>query len=229
MTELLQAAQDMHVDLSRQIAPLTDPLYEPLRVLGGILNQDLGNMIYLACMVYSLILCLILGQIRVVWARKLFSSSAGLFLGFYFYGLLYFLNIAWVLLCYLSLAVLPRKLGSNVMFMIALVGMLTVTTYHWYFSNKVGQHDLDLIFMMNFIKLHMMAVNYENAGKLKSKDEKVRLTLTAREVKFAEPFESLISFSDFFHYMFFCASSWTGMSHDYLHFVEFINLKGGYS
>lgn len=84
-----------------------------------------------------------------------------------------------------------------------------------------------MIFMMNFIKVHMMAVNYENAGKLD--DPAAAKQFTERERKFAEPLRNRVHFFDFCNYMFFVACSWTGMSHEYLHFDDYINNKKGYA
>lgn len=106
---------------------------------------------------------------------------------------------------------------------------LFVTSYiHFHLSgNEDGNWDIDLIFMMNFIKFHMMSVNYSNAGLLddpiKGKD------LTTRERYFAEPLRQPIGFIEFFNYYLFCGSSWTGMSHEYRWYKEFINREGDYA
>ena len=45
----------------------------------------------------------------------------------------------------------------------------------------------------------------------------------------AEPLRQPVPFSEFMHYFFFCGSAWTGMSHEYRYFDDFINLKGDYA
>ena len=57
--------------------------------------------------------------------------------------------------------------------------------YHFHINNMDGGWDIDLIFMMNFIKIHMMTVNYVNAGKLN--DPVLSKNLTDRERFYAEP------------------------------------------
>ena len=90
-----------------------------------------------------------------------------------------------------------------------------------------GGWDIDLIFMMNFIKFHMMAVNYTNAAIL---DDPVKgKDLTTRERYYAEPLRERVHFIDFMHYFLFVGSSWSGMSHEYRTFDEFINCKGDYA
>jgi len=76
--------------------------------------------------------------------------------------------------------------------------------------------------MMNYVKLHMMAVNYKNGGLLDD-PEKVK-TLTTREVYYAEPLRERVKFWDFWNYFMFCAASYSGPSHEYRKFIDFINL-----
>ena len=81
--------------------------------------------------------------------------------------------------------------------------------------------------MMNFVKVHMMAVNYVNAAKLD--DPVAGKDLTQRERYFAEPLRERVPFMDFVHYFLFCGAAWTGMSHEYRYFDDFINCKGDYA
>jgi len=58
--------------------------------------------------------------------------------------------------------------------------------------------------------------------------EKIK-DLTTREKYFAEPLKNRVHFFDFMHYFLFCGAAYTGMSHEYRWFHEFINLKGDYA
>ena len=61
--------------------------------------------------------------------------------------------------------------------------LLAVSYYHYYINPAEGAMDIDMIFMMNFIKFHMMAVNYSNAAKLD--DPVASKDFTSRERYFA--------------------------------------------
>lgn len=87
--------------------------------------------------------------------------------------------------------------------------------------------DVDLIIMINFCKMHMFAVNYDNAGKLD--DEKQSKYFTARERYYAEPLRERISCYDFCQYFLFCATCFSGMVHEYRDFHDYINSKSDYS
>ena len=106
------------------------------------------------------------------------------------------------------------------------VCLLAVSYYHFEINPAEGTMDIDLIFMMNYVKLHMLAVNYSNAAKLD--DPVAGKHFTSRERYFAEPLRRRIHFMEYVHYFFFCGSSWTGMSHEYRYFDEFINRREDY-
>lgn len=72
----------------------------------------------------------------------------------------------------------------------------------------------------------MLAVNYDNAGMLD--DDKKSKYFTARERYYAEVLRQRVKLFDFLHYFFFCASSFSGMVHEYRDFIEFISKEGQY-
>jgi len=154
--------------------------------------------------------------------RKTFSTVSGFSVGFHFYGLLYFLNIVYVLVSYLLMRCCSRATGANLIVWWGALCMVSVSYHHFHIADaNSGGLALDLIFMMNFVKLHMFAVNYDNASKL---DDPVKgKYLTPRERYFAEPLRNQVSFTDWINYFFFVGSSWTGMPHEYRTFDEYIN------
>lgn len=176
---------------------------------------------------YSVACCLVLGQIKSSFLRKLWSTTTGFAIGFFFYGYLWVLNIGFVLVNYLLMRCLPRSLGSNAMVWFSALSCMSASFYHFHMRDaNEAQWDIDLIFMMNFIKIHMMATNYDNASKLD--DPVASKDFTERERKFAEPLRNRVHFIDFCNYMFFVASSWTGMAHEYKHFDDWVNEKEGF-
>lgn len=157
---------EAYENFRKQVTPLSEPVYAPLVAISKVLGVEKEEVIFFAVVIVSFMSCLIVGQMRSVFLRKVFSMSVGLFLGFTFYGLNYVLNIALILACYLCLLLFPRKLGSNLLTVVAVLGCGSASVYHLYFSKLSEGYDIDIIFMINFVKLHMIAVNYDNAGLL---------------------------------------------------------------
>ena len=98
--------------------------------------------------------------------RKLWSTTSGLAIGFYFYGINYILNIGYVLVNYLLMACFERQLASTLMTFWTGMMLLFVTFSHLWLSENSQELEIDIIFLMNSCKFHMMAVNYSNAEKL---------------------------------------------------------------
>ena len=208
--------------------PISDVTYWPVYALSTAIGQDADQIVYLFCILMSFVACLILGQIDSVPMRKTWSTLTGFLIGSYFYGLNFSFNIAYIFVNYLFMLCLERHLAAKLMTIWSGTCLFLASINHFYLSgNEDGNWDIDLIFMMNFIKFHMMAVNYSNAGLL---DDPVKgKDLTTRERYFAEPLRQQISLVEFFNYYLFCGSSWTGMSHEYRWYEEFINRKGDYA
>ena len=229
MQSILSNGSALLAPLRERLRPLSEPVYAPVTKLSELIDEDMDQLIYLAAILMSFLACLILGQISgSIGARKAFSSLAGLTIGFYFYGLLFFLNLGYVLVNYVLMRCCgSREVAGTLITVFSAISLFCASYYHFQVNQATGGWDIDLIFMMNFIKLHMMAVNYVNAGKLddpvSSKD------FTPRERYMAEPLRKRVPFADFMHYFLFCGAAWTGMSHEYRLFYDFINMKGDYT
>lgn len=175
----------------------------------------------------SFVACLIVGQIRSTALRKIFSTALGFGLGFYNYGLLFLINVASIIVCFMLIRFNSRVNGANLVTWWGAIFMISVSFHHHHIAHESGTLSLDLIFMMNFVKIHMFAVNYENAGKLD--DPSKSINLTPREKLFAEPLRNKVIFIDWINYFFFVGSSWTGMCHEYKDFDDYINSKEGFA
>ena len=74
---------------------------------------------------------MILGQISSIPARKAFSSTAGLTISFFFYGLLCFLDLGYILVNYLLMRCLPRSLAGAAMTCFSAVALVSASFYHF--------------------------------------------------------------------------------------------------
>ena len=166
--------------------PISDVMYLPVNALATAIDLEADSIVYLLCILSSFTACLILGQIDSVPMRKTWSTLTGFLIGLYFYGLNWVFNIAYIFVNYLFMLCLERQLASQLMTIWSGTCLFLTSINHFYLSgNEDGNWDIDLIFMMNFIKFHMMAVDYSNAGKLD--DPVLGKDLTTRERYFAEP------------------------------------------
>lgn len=123
---------------------------------------------------------------------------------------------------------LPRVQASYAISIFSTIVMFYAGIWAKYLKGEENHSlDVDLIVMINFIKLHMLAVNYDNAGKLD--DPALSKHFTARERHYAENLRKPVPLYDFFQYFLFCASSYSGMVHEYRDFHEYINQEKNYS
>ncbi len=162
---------------------LSNIAYALPKAIAKVSGQAEASVTYFVCIFLSFIACLFVGQIRTTPLRKAFSTGLGFGLGFYNYGLLFLINVASILVCYLLIRLNTRVNGANLVTWWGAIFMISVSFHHHHIARESGTLSLDLICMMNFVKIHMFAVNYENAGKL---DDPIKsLSLTPREKHFA--------------------------------------------
>ena len=201
-------------------------VYVPIQMIASALDQPLDNVIYFATVIGSFVACLTLGQIENVPLRKGFSISMGLCIGFFIYGRLFAWNVGFVLVNYAFMRCFPRALAANLMVGFSVCCLLGSGYYAKYIRNKYSL-DIDLAIMINFCKLHMFAVNYDNAAMLA--DPARSKLFTTRERHYAETLRKRVRLVDFANYFLFCASCFSGMVHEYRDFDEFIHRTGQYS
>lgn len=160
------------------------------------------------------ILCLGLSLIENPSARKWYSTATGLFLGFYFHGLSYFVCIFHFSCIYPLMKFLPRESALYpVVFLSALV-MSCRSFYSFWESNIDGSARLQCTVI--FMRTHMAMCNYEDAGKI---DDPVKGNhLLPYERELAEPFRQLPSYMEWFHYHCFAPLAYIGENVSYAKF-----------
>ena len=90
---------------------------------------DLEGVIALVTIFLQFFACLILGQIESVPSRKVYSTCFGVFLGFFFYGLLFFFNVVLIFVCYAFLALFPRRTASLMIATTAALCTMSISFY----------------------------------------------------------------------------------------------------
>ena len=145
-------------------------VYAPLLIVADIIGEPFNQCLYFFVILMSFAACLVLGQIDNISTRKWFSTISGFIIGLYFYGILWYFNLGYILVNYLLMRFLPRYAAANAMMAFSVFGMVYATCYrNWWSPADAEISYIDLIFEMNFIKLHMITVNYRNAGLILDK------------------------------------------------------------
>lgn len=212
---------DIFHNAQSALKPFSDVMYEPCTIMANATGIDMEGLITLVTIFIQFFACLVLGQIESVQTRKVFSTCFGIFIGFYFYGLLFFLNICLVLISYAYLVFLPRSMASTMISVTGALSTMSVSFYIYNVAEMTVGGMLDVVFMINFVKLHMFAVNYDNAAKLD--DPIAGKDLTKRERYFAQTLKGdIVGLYEWCQYFFFAGSSWTGLITEYRHFDEYM-------
>lgn len=167
--------------------------------------------------------CLPLPWIRDPGLRKAYSSTLGCLIGFYTYGATFFLYIAYVMLGWLLMKLLPRNAAAVLIPTISLALLLLRGIYQW-FEGTNTDLNVKTTMMIAYIKLHYVSQNYKDAPLLTQKTH----SLTARECNYASALTEAIPLRDWVDYFFFCGSIGFGMPLEYKDFSDFINLRGHY-
>jgi len=89
------------------------------------------GIIALATIFMQFFACLVLGQIESVPTRKVFSTCFGVFIGFFFYGLLFTFNIILIFVCYVFLILLPRSTASLMIAATAALCTMSISFYQY--------------------------------------------------------------------------------------------------
>jgi len=116
-------------EVQAALKPLSEIIYEPCAIISKAAGIDLEGVIALATIFMQFFACLILGQIESVPNRKVFSTCFGVFIGFFFYGLLFFFNVVLIFVCYAFLALLPRNTASNMIATTAALCTMSISFY----------------------------------------------------------------------------------------------------
>ena len=136
--------------------------------------------------------------IKTPFIRKWYSTSIGIFAGFYVYGFGYFIVIAMDVSVWPIMAFLPKQQA----FWVGNAVAVTILTLSNLYAFWLGLGQTDFTFcaqvMQNFVKINMTFCNIKDSLKLDDK-EKVK-ELTERERYHAEGLKEIPSFFDWFHY-----------------------------
>ena len=219
---IVQEFLEIRSSLETKFSSLGDTVYEPLDPLQKLTKMNTERTTAFVCILISYILCLGLNFIRNPLLRKIYSTSFGMLLCFYFWGVNAFLQVFMVVSTYLILLFLPRNLASNLMVWYA--GGILGSVHYFYFTAPERPVAIFLLLMFTFAKVHMVSWNYYDAGLLD--DPEKSKNMTPRERHYAEVLREIPSFFDWIQYFFFVGSATNGPCHEYRDFKEFINFKG---
>lgn len=99
--------------LQERFEPLTRVAYAPLLKLCEAFERPPGEMIVIVSSLLTILVCLPLPWIRNTTVRRTYSFAFGLAIGFYTYGVPYFLRIVFIMIGYAQLKWLPRQTSAK--------------------------------------------------------------------------------------------------------------------
>ena len=105
----LDPVHEFREDFLLKVKPYTELTKLPPKMLAEMTGQDLGTCSWTLTMTTIFFLSLMLNFIKHPQLRKWYSSSIGLFFGFYVYGAGYFWVIAMFVTVWPLMAFLPRE------------------------------------------------------------------------------------------------------------------------
>ena len=86
--------------MQEQFEPLARVAYAPLYKICDAVGRPPGEVIVVLASLITIMACLPMPWIRNTTARKVYSLTIGLSIGFYTYGVPYFLRIAYIMVAY---------------------------------------------------------------------------------------------------------------------------------
>lgn len=161
-------------------------------------------------------------MLRDPFQRKWYSTSLGLFLGFYLLGIGYFIVIAQIVFAYLAMRFMPTRRMAFFTGIGAVTTIMVLRNLYIWWANTLdgtGRMQTTIIFMRTVA----IMCNYVDGEVLD--DEEKGKHLTSRERKFANHLRERPSFEDWCHYNFFLPFSFIGDFYDFGDYMDFINYR----
>ena len=138
----------------------------------------------LAAFNLAFITCLCLPWIRDPATRKGTATLTGFCLGFFTFGINFLLYIAFVLIGWLQIKLLPARIAPTSMLTVGTT-LFLIRMYHNKVSGQAAHGLTDRIqFMFGIIRLCYVACNYKDAVMIAEKKDQL---MTPRERLYAEP------------------------------------------
>ena len=198
-------------------------MYKPLDPVCEVTKLTKIRAAALVCIITSFFFSLGLSYITKPLVRKIYSTSLGFVVNFYFWGIAAWFNLFLVISTYLIMLLLPRNLASKAMVWWA--GSILLIVHYYYYTAPVERTTgMFLPLMFSFAKIHMVSWNLYDAGLLS--DPEASKYMTDREKYYAKACVEKPGFLDWIHYLYFVSTCGAGPMHEYRDFIEFINYTG---
>ena len=107
------AINDKRAELAVQFKPVEDIVYAPLNEVCRIFGRPQDEIILLFGALVTFFVCLPMPCIRNMALRKTYNLFFGVFMGFFAYGLSFWLYIAYVVIGWAMMQFLPRYAASK--------------------------------------------------------------------------------------------------------------------
>ena len=206
------------------VGPAEQIAYMPLESLCEVFQRPMYEVITIFSALIAFLVCLPMPWFRNTTFRKAYSLFWGVTIGFYTYGIPFFMYIAFVILGYLQLRFLPTRVSTSTIPVIAM-GILILRAGYQTLKGSNAELSVKTVMMVAYIKMCYIALNRKDADAIARNDAR---HLTKREEIYAEPLKEIPTFIEWCEYFFFCGVAVIGPATEYKDFVDYINLRGAF-
>jgi len=116
-------------------------IYTPVEQLGNIVGRSPDEVMVVFVSIILFVICLPLPWIRSVSVRKFYATSWGVVMGFFAFGVSFWLFIGFVLLAWLQMRLLPWRVASASMMIVGFSLLLLRSLYGWFEGNNADIND----------------------------------------------------------------------------------------
>ena len=143
------------------------------------------------------------------FSRKLFSTSAGLFIHYYVFGLAGLASLASNILSYVTMRLAPTSCSHILVFLITGAALALSQIHKQIYSYGVNGLDVPMNLMFNYCRVTSLACCLRDGQTvIEARRQGKEPDLKRREKQLA--IEDVPSFFDFLSYMYFCGAAISG-------------------
>ena len=208
--------------------PLVDTLYSPIQFLGETFDRPEDQVVYMVASTVMLVANFGLYYHRgTPFQRQLYSTTAGLMIHYYVFGLSGLASLLTNIFSYLAICIMPRSQSHVAIFIVSGLGLGFAQLHRQIYYYGWNGLDVPMNLMFNFCRVSSLACCIRD-GHYMTKAEKdgKEPDLKPREKAFA--IKEIPSFFDFMSYLYYCGAAISGPWYEYKDFMDMIHQRGDF-
>ena len=138
--------------------PIEDAIYTPAYFFEEVLDRPMDQCIYMAASIVALCSCFALkAHPGSAFQRKLFSTSFGLAIHYYVFGLSGLASLASNVVSYLAICIAPSEKQHIIVFIVCGLGLAFSQIHKQVYSFGVNGLDVPMNLMFNYCRVTSLA------------------------------------------------------------------------